>query len=300
MFIFPVVKPPGMTSHDVVDFVRGLADEKRVGHAGTLDPAATGLLVILAGRATRLSPHIMAYQKTYRVEVTFGIATDTGDIEGEVIAEQPANHLRAEHVQTAAEGLRGVLVMQPHRYSAVKVKGRKAYELARSGEKVELPERTVVVHAVRMLDFQRGYHPRALLEITCGKGTYIRSLAELLGRELGTVAYASFMLRTRIGPLHVNDAWTLDELAELAREGRLAEASMSAEQALSGYRQVKVPSGQARLLSSGTAVPFAGGGRSGDVVAVHDEEGQLICMAEIRGERPQVLQPRTVLATVQS
>ena len=295
--IFAAIKPPGMTSHDVVDFMRRLCGTRRCGHAGTLDPAACGVLVLLVGRATRLSPHIMAYEKSYIVEVTFGLATDTGDVEGRVIEERPAEHVTEQRVREALSEICGVLVMKPHKYSAVKLAGRKAYEAARAGEQVELPERTVVIRQARLLSFTPGGRPRALVEIICGKGTYIRSIAELLGHKLESCAYASFMLRRRVGPLDVSQAWTLEELAALAAEGRLGEAAVPAEQALGGYRQITVAGHQARLLRSGTPVPVPEAGSLGETVAVFDEGGALICMAEVRGGRPQLLQPRTVLQT---
>ena len=141
--IFAAIKPPGMTSHDVVDFMRRLCGTRRCGHAGTLDPAACGVLVLLVGRATRLSPHIMAYEKSYIVEVTFGLATDTGDVEGRVIEERPAEHVTEQRVREALSEICGVLVMKPHKYSAVKLAGRKAYEAARAGEQVELEGRSL-------------------------------------------------------------------------------------------------------------------------------------------------------------
>jgi tRNA pseudouridine55 synthase len=294
--IFAVLKPPGMSSHDVVDFLRRLLQVKRVGHAGTLDVAAAGLLLVMSGRYTRLSPYLMDYEKTYRAELTFGIATSTGDADGPVIHQQPAPHLTAEQVATALAKLVGLLLMKPHRFSAARVQGRKAYELARAGAEPELSERAVVVYQAEVLAFEPGEYPRALVELRCGKGTYVRSLAEVVGRHLGTCAYASFMLRTAIGPLTVNEAHTLAELEALAGEGRLLEAAIPVRKALDGYPSAQVTGEQARRLASGTPVPFPGRARVGDKITVWDPEGRLVAVAEIRGAQPQLLQPRTVLA----
>ncbi|MBC7289269.1 MAG: tRNA pseudouridine(55) synthase TruB, partial [Armatimonadetes bacterium] len=238
--IYNVLKPVGMTSHDVVDFIRRLAGERRVGHAGTLDPAAAGVLLVMTGRYTRLSPYLASYDKTYRVEVTFGIATETGDADGNVIERKDASSVSPDRLRAVLSELTGLLLIKPHRFSAVKVEGKKAYEIAREGDEPELRERPAVIHRAELLSFHRAENPTALLELCVGKGTYVRSLAELLGALLDTCAHASFVLRTQAGPLSIEDAWTLEELEEAAKCGRLSSAAVSPSTALSGYPQALV------------------------------------------------------------
>ena len=293
--IYNVLKPVGMTSHDVVDFMRRLTGQRRVGHAGTLDPAAAGVLVVMTGRYTRLSPYLIAYDKTYRFEVTFGLATDTGDADGQVIDERDASHVTAERVVDVLRELVGLLLMKPHRFSAAKVDGRKAYEIARTGDEPDLRERPVMIYKAELIRFYEGEPPRALIELRVGKGAYVRSLAELIGAQLDTCAYASFVLRTRSGPVSINDSWTLDELAALAEDGRLAEAAIDPGEALSDYPQVLVNPEQARLLANGTPVSYAGGSEMGQIVTLWADEHTFIGIAEVRGSRPRVLQPRTIL-----
>jgi tRNA pseudouridine55 synthase len=293
--ILNVLKPPGMTSHDVIDAVRAMARMKRVGHAGTLDPAAAGVLLVMTGARARLSPYLMAYDKKYRVEVTFGVATNTGDPQGEVVEQQDASGVSEAVVAEAAGALRGVILMKPHKFSAAKIHGEKAYDIARRGDEPDLAERAVVLHQVRLVRFDGGERPRALIEIHCGKGTYVRSLAEMIARRVGTCGHASFVLRTDVGPISVRDARTIEELGELAERGELEAASMPVEEALAGYPRAQVTADQIRMLAHGTAVPTSAGGRLGDIVAVYDEGGELVGMAEIRGAQPQVMQPRVVL-----
>ncbi len=293
--ILNVLKPPGMTSHDVIDALRAIAKMKRVGHAGTLDPAAAGVLLVMTGGRARLSSYLMAYDKKYRVEVTFGVATDTGDPQGEIIEEMDASGVSEAEVAEATTALKGIILMKPHKFSAAKVHGERAYDIARRGDEPDLAERAVVLHQVRLLKFDGGKNPRALIEVHCGKGTYVRSLAEMIARRVGNCGHASFVLRTEVGPISINDARTIEELRELAERGELDSASLPIEEVLSGYPRARVTPEQVRMLSHGTAVPTTEGGRLGDVVALYDEADELVGMAEIRGAQPQVLQPRLVL-----
>lgn len=293
--ILNVLKPPGMTSHDVIDVVRRLVGISRVGHAGTLDPAAAGVLVVMTGTMARLSPYLMAYDKRYRVEISFGVATDTGDAEGQVTATADANGVCEEDVREALGEFRGVVLMKPHRFSAAKVHGRKAYEVAREGEEPELEERPVTIHEVKLLGFRPGPRARALVAVHCGKGFYVRSLAEMVGQRVGNFGHASFVLRTQVGPLYIADSVTLKELTQAVERSRLEEVAVPLRGALAGYRRVKVEAEAARRLSFGTAVPMSEPGRLGDVMAVFDTGKRFLGMVEVRGSQPRVLQPRTML-----
>ncbi|MGD9519564.1 MAG: tRNA pseudouridine(55) synthase TruB [Armatimonadota bacterium] len=294
--ILNILKPPGMTSHDVIDFIRDVTHQRRVGHAGTLDPSAAGVLVVMTGRYTRLSRYLMNYDKRYRFELTFGVATDTGDTEGEIVERRDASNVSEEQVREAVSTLRGILEMKPHRYSAAKVSGRKAYEIAREGDEPELEARAVVIHEVRLISFTPADEPRALFEVYCGKGTYVRSLAEVIGRRVDNCAHASFVLRTQIGPFLANEAVTLEELSHLSEEDCLAEAAMSDQQALAGYQSLRITPDQAHSLMHGNTLLLSGDYHMGQVLACFDDAGNLLAMGEVRGSRPQIFQPRTVVS----
>lgn len=211
-----VDKPPGPTSHDVVDGVRRLLDVRRVGHAGTLDPAASGLLVVLAGRATRRARDFSGLDKTYAATVALGTATDTGDAQGGVTAHSPAPALTAVRAREALAGLVGERLQTPPVYSAVKVRGRPAYWYARRGTPVTLRPRAVRIDRLELVA-ARG----ALLDVrvACSAGTYVRVLAEEIGRALGTAAHLASLRREAVGPFRVEEAlpWPASRAAALAR-----------------------------------------------------------------------------------
>jgi tRNA pseudouridine55 synthase len=205
-------KPAGITSHDVVGRVRRLVGMKRVGHGGTLDPFATGLLVIAVGRATRLLQHVQDSRKGYRAHVVLGASTDTADVDGVLIETAIRDDWPSdEDVAAAVATFSGEIEQVPPAHSAIKVGGRKLYELARAGEQVEVPTRTVTIHAIEVVRYEP---PDLILDIACGKGTYVRSIARDIGAMLGTEAYCHALRRTNSGGFCLADAWTLDELAE--------------------------------------------------------------------------------------
>ncbi|MBU6428064.1 MAG: tRNA pseudouridine(55) synthase TruB [Cyanobacteria bacterium REEB65] len=203
---YNVLKPPGMTAHDVVSFARKKLETKRIGHAGTLDPLAAGVLPLAVGAFTRLLPYL-AGDKTYRAEIAFGRATTTGDAAGHTIAEGPVDFDERKLRQTLARFV-GHIEQRPPSFSAVHVEGRRAYELARAGQAVEIPPRTVEI--VR-LDLLRCLGNLALLEVDCSAGTYVRSLAVDIGKAIGTPAHLAFLLRTRSGGFALDSAIPLDE-----------------------------------------------------------------------------------------
>lgn len=201
-------KPLGPTSHDVVGFVRWALRERAVGHCGTLDPAASGLLVVCVGAATKLVEHLTALDKTYRARVVLGRSTTTADAEGETLVEQPVDPGLADAVGDALAGLQGELELPPPAYSAIKLAGRRAHELARAGEHVEMPLRTMRVHRVALHGVEAGQGSLSSLVIDAtfevAKGTYVRSLAEELGRRLGVPAHLGALRRTACGVLDLD------------------------------------------------------------------------------------------------
>jgi tRNA pseudouridine55 synthase len=204
-------KAPGMTSHDVVAKLRRGLKLKKVGHAGTLDPMATGVLIVCVGAATRLSEYVMSSRKVYRAVVRAGAETDTYDAEGEITREADASSLSREQVEGLLPQFTGDLQQVPPMYSAIKQGGRKLYDLARAGQMVELQPRPVTIHALHLIDWNP---PEFTLEVECSAGTYIRSLAFDMGRALGCGAHLSGLVRLSSGAFHLVDAVTVDAVLE--------------------------------------------------------------------------------------
>ena len=210
-----VLKPTGLSSHDVVDIVRRIFKQKRVGHAGTLDPAAAGILPVALGRAARLVEYMEGADKSYRAEIAFGYATDTGDVYGEVV-ERVENPVlpSEEELRSVLRRFVGEIEQTPPAYSAIKVGGQRAYDLARQGAAVEMRARTVRIDQLELVHADAA-HARILVDVDCAKGTYIRSLCTDIGTTLGLPATMRFLLRTRVGGFVLADSYTLEELAEV-------------------------------------------------------------------------------------
>ena len=210
-----VLKPTGLSSHDVVDIVRRIFKQKRVGHAGTLDPAAAGILPVALGRAARLVEYMEGADKSYRAEIAFGYATDTGDVYGEVV-ESVENPILPSEEELRSVLLRfvGEIEQTPPAYSAIKVGGQRAYDLARQGAAVEMRSRTVRIDRLELVHADAA-HARILVDVDCAKGTYIRALCTDIGAALGLPATMRFLLRTRVGGFMLADSYTLEELAEV-------------------------------------------------------------------------------------
>lgn len=208
------LKPPGMTSHDAVSCVRRLFGLKKVGHAGTLDPGAAGVLPIAVGRATRLLEYVGGARKAYRAELRFGAETDSGDDLGEVVAESDAPTPDEETVARAVQSLTGEISQTPPIYSAVKIGGRRACDLARQNAAVEIPSRRVTIYRLDVLA-RNAKERTLLLDVECSKGTYIRSLCRDLGRAAGVPATMAFLVRRRVGAFCIEDAHTPEELEAL-------------------------------------------------------------------------------------
>lgn len=213
--LIAVDKPAGLTSHDVVARVRRAVGERRVGHAGTLDPAATGVLVVGIGQATKLLGLLTLDRKGYRATLSLGAETTTDDAEGDVTRRAPVSDEALDEERAAAEVARlvGTRDQVPPRYSAVSVNGRRAYDAARSGEELELAPRRVTIHAARVVEV-RPAERAWVVDLDVSKGTYVRSIARDLGRSLGCLAHVSGLRRTFSGPVTLADCVTLDELAE--------------------------------------------------------------------------------------
>jgi tRNA pseudouridine55 synthase len=280
-----VDKPAGMTSHDVVGRVRRLAGTRKVGHAGTLDPMATGVLVVGVEKATRLLGHLTLADKEYQATIRLGQATDTDDAEGAVIATASAAHVTEGAVQAAVAGLTGPIEQIPPGVSAIKVAGQRAYKLTRDGQAPDLAARRVTVHAftVTGLRRQEGGRDGEFLDldatVTCSSGTYIRALARDLGQALGTGGHLTALRRTRSGSYRIEDARTLDELAAGFTVTPLAEAAaaafprldLTADDASRVAHGARLPADA--LAAIGAAGPAAAFGPDGSLIALMRTEG---------------------------
>ena len=221
-----LLKPPGMTSHDVIGAVRRIFGIKRVGHAGTLDPGAAGILPVAVGRAARLIEYLADCDKAYRTELILGYATDTGDDTGKVVERRENFRMPSEdEIREVLKRFTGRIRQVPPKYSAVKIGGKRACDLARAAQEVEIPEREVEISRLELKEVRPG---KLFLEAECSKGTYIRTLCADIGMALGIPATMGFLLRTRVGDFRLEDAVILEELRERKEEALLApEACLS-------------------------------------------------------------------------
>lgn len=202
-------KPPGPTSHDIVDEARRILRIKRIGHTGTLDPFATGLLVLLLGPATRLAEYLKDYGKTYRGVIRLGVKTDTDDVTGKVIEEKTVPSLSPRSIENETKRFQGKLAQKAPVYSAVKVSGERLYRRARRGAKVNAPAREIEIYSFSLVGYNR---PDLVFEVKCSSGTYVRALARDIGEALGCGAHLAALTRTAAGPHELNDSITMDEL----------------------------------------------------------------------------------------
>lgn len=272
-----VDKPQGWTSHDVVARVRRLAGTRRVGHAGTLDPMATGVLVLGIERATRLLGHLTSTDKAYEATIRLGQRTVSDDAEGAVVEDAPATGIRDEDLRRAAGQHTGEIEQTPPQFSAVKVGGERSYRRARRGETAELTPRPVTVHAFRVLQVHKvGNLLDVEVSITCSSGTYVRALARDLGEMLGPGGHLTALRRTRVGPYHLEQAHTLDQLAESVRVLPLADAVAAAfpHRAVSAAQARRVAHGGWLSATGSAAGPVGVYGPDGGLVALMTDSGE--------------------------
>ncbi len=273
-------KPTGKTSHDMVSFVRRTLGIKRVGHAGTLDPEASGVLPILVGKATVLSDLLTEKRKTYIATVQWGIETDTYDLAGTVINQSDVRPTPLE-IEKATTGFLGEISQLPPMYSAVKMNGKKLYELARQGMEIERKPRKVTIEHIRCFNFTENSFQ---MEVRCSKGTYIRSLCYDLGKRLGTCATMAALVRTQSGPFLLDDAVTPEQVEEAAKIGNIAGILLPPETVLSAYRAVIVPAHAVSRIKNGLRMrPQQLGiceAKIGELFCLYDEK-KLLCLSKV-------------------
>lgn len=307
-----VDKPAGVTSHDVVSVLRALAMTRRVGHTGTLDPFATGVLPIALGGATKLIQFLDEREKVYVATVELGSATETGDATGPVCAEAPVPPLEPARLDAALAGLTGALMQKPHAYSAVKVAGRRLYEYARAGEAVDIQARPITVHGWEVLAIEPA---RLRLRVRCGRGTYVRVLAEDLGLALGTRGHLSALRREQSGPFRLGEAVDFPTLSRIAagREdwqpvlrpergvprvtwGDRAEIAAAVRariraplSGLAGRLQVTLPEAALMGVRNGGRPPAPPDGTPAETPYALVFDGQLVAMAAVTERGPRLL-----------
>lgn len=271
-----VDKPGGMTSHDVVAIVRRGTKTKKVGHAGTLDPMATGVLVICWGKATRLSDYVMAGTKSYTATMTLGVETDTYDADGEVVARNSTS-VSAEDFAAALQPFRGDIQQVPPMYSAIKRGGKKLYELARAGETVERPARAVSIYTLELLTYD---FPQAHLQVTCSSGTYIRSLAHDIGAALGVGAHLSALRRTAVGEQFlIETAVPLQTLQEHFESDAWQQHLISPAEGLAHLPRIDLISEEATHIANGGFVRLEAT-FTATVLQAYNPAGQLVALLE--------------------
>ncbi len=298
--VLVVDKPVGLTSHDVVQIIRRGTGIRRAGHTGTLDPRASGVLVVLIGPAVRLSEYVSASDKRYQATIRLGASTDTYDSEGRILSEPKAVEVESiteELFQDTLDKFIGEIEQVPPPYSAVKVQGRKAYEMAREGEEVDLAPRKIHVYSLEMLEWDP---PEAVVDVFCSSGTYVRSLANDVGQSLGCGGHLVGLRRTKSGRFTLRDAVPLRRLQEAFTQGNWYKFLIPAAEALGDWRAVELDADQVELVRHGHRVlatyddleePQQGSAK-GWARGI-SEQGDLVALLEIDPEKME-WQPRKV------
>ena len=257
--ILNINKPLGRTSFSVVAMVRRLTGERRVGHAGTLDPAATGVLPVCLGQGTRITEFLMDATKAYRAEIELGVATDTCDATGSVIQRGDPSHVNQEQLESALASFCGLITQIPPMYSAVKHQGKPLYKLARAGITVERRSRLAKIHDLKLIAWQL---PIATIEVVCGKGTYIRSLAHDLGQTLGCGAYLKSLIRLRCGLFDVRDAVSVEQFEEAVHHGYWQRFVYPIDSVLLHWTSTVVSAAEEDSIRNGRPIVLENGDRS--------------------------------------
>jgi tRNA pseudouridine55 synthase len=302
--IFNINKATGMTSHDVVAKIRKLLKQKRAGHAGTLDPAASGVLPICVGQGTRIAEYLSESGKAYQAKIVFGAATDTYDAKGAITYTASTAELTLSKIEGILPRFVGPQLQVPPPYSAIKLQGQPVYKRARTGEPIALEPRPILIYALEVIDWTP---PRLTLAIECSKGTYIRSLAHDLGLQLGCYAYLEALVRTRSGPFLLAESITLEQLAEAVATDTVQRYLYPVDKALEQYPALIVDAETVEKVKHGNAfrTPTLAGRPQGiaptidNMARVYDANGNFLAIAEWDEER-EAWQPKKVFATCET
>ena len=291
-----VDKPVGMTSHDVVQVIRNGTGLRRAGHTGTLDPRASGVLVILVGPAVRLSEYVSASDKRYQAIIRLGGTTATFDADGKFTPSTDPSHITEAQFEEALKTFIGEIEQTPPPYSAVKVQGRKAYEMARKGEEVELEPRTITVHHLEVLEWTP---PEVVIDVHCSSGTYVRSLANDLGKKLGCGAYLVGLRRTKSGRFTLRDSVPLRKLQEAFTAGNWYQYLIPAAEALGDWPAVELNPDEVEGVRHGHRVKAKEADTVNPKVRGVSTQGELVALMElmITPEGSKEWQPKKVFFT---
>lgn len=282
--ILNVYKEKGYTSHDVVAKLRGITKQRKIGHTGTLDPDAEGVLPVCLGNATKICSLLTDKSKTYRAVMLLGMSTDTQDISGTCLQRRPTDHLTEEETEKAVLAFRGEYDQVPPMYSALKINGKKLYELAREGKTVERPPRKVVIHDIKILKMEL---PRVVMDVSCSKGTYIRTLCSDIGERLGTGGCMEELTRTAVGGLRLEDSHTLEEIQRAAEADKLPQFLLPVDHFFEKYRKITADSRAETLLYNGNSFSIAclrEEPEDREMVRVYDRKGNFIALYRYHGQ----------------
>lgn len=284
--IINIYKERGYTSHDVVGKLRGILKQKKIGHTGTLDPEAEGVLPVCLGKATKLCDLLTDKDKTYRAVLLLGKMTDTQDLTGTVLAESPVT-CTEEEAKAAVLSFVGEYDQIPPMYSALKVNGQKLCDLARAGKEVERKARRVTIHEIRIVSVEL---PRITMEVTCSKGTYIRTLCQDIGEKLGCGGCMESLLRTRVSRFKLEDAWKLEEVEALVRAENLMSAILPIDGMFEEAQEAVVKDEGYKWLINGNPLPkdvlrVAVEPADGDLVRVYDGDGRFYALYRFEKEK---------------
>ena len=287
--VLVVDKPIGMTSHDVVQVIRRGTNIRRAGHTGTLDPRASGVLVVLLGPAVRLSEYVSASDKRYQAIVHLGQTTDTYDADGRITSTSPVN-VSEEQFTTALEKFVGEIEQVPPPYSAIKIKGRKAYEMARNGEDIDLQPRKITVYNLELLEWAP---PEAVIDVYCSSGTYVRSLAHDMGEMLGCGAHLVGLRRTKSGRFTLRDAVPLTKLNEAFEAGNWYQYLIPAAEALTDWPAIELTQAQIDVLRHGNRMAVLEEHPAGNQARGISEQGELVALM-VKVQETNEWQPKKV------
>lgn len=299
--ILNIYKEKGFTSHDVVAKLRGILHQKKIGHTGTLDPDATGVLPVCLGKATKVCDLLTDKDKSYRAVCQLGVETDTQDMTGEVLNHGDYSQITKEQLEECIQSFQGDIMQIPPMYSALKVNGKKLYELAREGKTIERKPRPVTIHEITLVDvdMEKG---QFTMDVTCSKGTYIRTLCHDIGQKLGCLAAMDSLLRTRVSVFALEEAYTLSQIQDMMQEGeeKLAQIVCQVDSLFPTYPKLQIKDEFAAKLSNGNPLimkflqPFESETKGmqeiitslseGDHMLIYDEEGKFKAVYQ-KGER---------------
>lgn len=279
-----VIKPPGMTSHDLVDEARKIFRIRRVGHGGTLDPGASGVLPLALGKATRLFEYLEEATKVYRGEITFGISTSTHDAQGKLLEQKGASRLTLPQIEEAIQRFVGEIRQIPPQVSAVRHQGRRSYEWERKGVEVPLEPRAVRIDSIAVKAFYPDEYPRIMVDVQSSPGMYMRSLARDLGKILDTGAYLSFLVRLESKPFRLEEALTIEDVKQKVAMGETESILIQPDKALPHIPKLSISEQQKILLLRGNRLPLdaSWGDR---LIQLYDEDEELVALGKVEGDR---------------